>query len=157
MRVPVKTLAALALALGLAACGSPKDDAATDSGASTSEAAAPAAAPSAAATTAAADGKPAAFAQCAACHSTEKGKMGVGPSLAGVYGTKSGEIAGYAFSDAMKSANLTWDDATLDEYLTAPMKKVPGTKMVFAGIQNETEIDNLIAYLKQYGADGKKK
>ena len=64
------------------------------------------------------------FAQCAACHSVEPGKHGVGPSLMGVYGTKSGEIAGYPFSEAMKQANLTWDDATLDTYLTAPMKVV---------------------------------
>jgi cytochrome c len=151
MRVPAMTVAALALALGLAACGTPKDDTSAESGTAattSSEAAAPATAPSAAATTAAADGKPAAFAQCAACHSTEKGKMGVGPSLVGVYGTKSGEIAGYAFSDAMKGANLTWDDATLDEYLTAPMKKVPGTKMTFAGLSDPAARKAVIEYLK---------
>ncbi len=144
MRIPAKTFAAMALALGLAACGAPKDDTATSS----ETAAAPADTASAAATTAAADGKPAAFAQCAACHSTEKGKMGVGPSLAGVYGTKSGEIAGYAFSDAMKNAKLTWDDATLDEYLTAPMKKVPGTKMTFAGLSDPAARKAVIEYLK---------
>ncbi|MFM2302508.1 MAG: hypothetical protein RLZZ84_2244 [Pseudomonadota bacterium] len=143
MRIPAKSFAALALALGLAACGAPKDDAA----AGTSETAATADA-GATAATASADGKPAAFAQCAACHSTEQGKMGVGPSLAGVYGTKSGEVAGYAFSDAMKSANLTWDDATLDEYLTAPMKKVPGTKMTFAGLGDPAARKAVIEYLK---------
>ncbi|MEN9718345.1 MAG: hypothetical protein RIQ99_1223 [Pseudomonadota bacterium] len=142
MHLPAKSFAALALALGLAACGAPKDEAAQGSASET------AAAPAASATTAAADGKPAAFAQCAACHSTEAGKMGVGPSLAGVYGTKSGEVAGYAFSDAMKNANLTWDDATLDEYLTAPMKKVPGTKMTFAGLTDPTARKAVIEYLK---------
>lgn len=143
MRVPAKSVVALCFALGLAACGSPGEDKAT-SGADT--AAAPAS--SAAATTAAADGKPAVFAQCAACHSTEKGKHGVGPSLAGVYGTKSGEIAGFAFSDAMKNANLTWDDATLDKYLTGPMKLVPGTKMTFAGLSDAAKRKEVIEYLK---------
>ncbi|WP_374528560.1 cytochrome c family protein [Novosphingobium sp.] len=146
MRVSAKTAVALALALGLAACGAPKDDAAADSG--SAAAATPAETPAASATTADAGGKPAAFAQCAACHSTEKGKMGVGPSLAGVYGTKSGEIAGYAFSDAMKNANLTWDDATLDKYLTAPMKVVPGTKMTFAGLSDPAARKAVIEYLK---------
>ncbi len=146
MRIPAKTFAAMALALGLAACGAPKDDTANTGTSSETSAAAPA--DTASATVAAADGKPAAFAQCAACHSTEKGKMGVGPSLAGVYGTKSGEIAGYAFSDAMKNAKLTWDDATLDEYLTAPMKKVPGTKMTFAGLTDPAARKAVIEYLK---------
>ena len=145
MRIPAKTFAAMALALGLAACGAPKDDTANTGTSSETSAAAPA--DTASATVAAADGKPAAFAQCAACHSTEKGKMGVGPSLAGVYGTKSGEIAGYAFSDAMKNAKLTWDDATLDEYLTAPMKKVPGTKMAFAGLSKPQDRADILAYL----------
>lgn len=95
-----------------------------------------------------AGGKPAVFAQCAACHSVEKGKHGIGPSLAGVYGTKSGDIPGYAFSDAMKNANLTWDDATLDQYLTAPMKMVPGTKMTFAGLTDAAKRKEVIEYLK---------
>ncbi|MFN3515954.1 MAG: c-type cytochrome, partial [Novosphingobium sp.] len=133
-------LAATTLTLALSACGSPPEEKAADTAAPAADAAAPAAdtaapaaEPTAAATTAA-GGKPAAFAQCAACHAVEPGKHGVGPSLAGVYGTKSGELAGYAFSDAMKAANLTWDDATLDAYLTNPMKMVPGTKMTFAGL-----------------------
>lgn len=74
--------------------------------------------------------------------------MGVGPSLAGVYGTRSGEIAGYAFSDAMKNAKLTWDDKTLDAYLTSPMKLVPGTKMTFAGMSDPAARKDVIAYLK---------
>lgn len=142
MRFTAKIFAATALALALSACGSPPEDKAA--GGDT------AAAPSAAETTAAAaaDGKPAVFAQCATCHATEPGKYGVGPSLAGVYGTKSGEIAGYAFSDAMKKANLTWDDKTLDEYLTNPMKMVPGTKMTFAGLPDAAKRKEVIDYLK---------
>ncbi|MBS0477509.1 MAG: c-type cytochrome [Proteobacteria bacterium] len=139
-------LGAVALSFALAACGSPPADKAADTSASPAAAVADTA--SAAATTAAADAKPAAFAQCAACHSTEKGKMGIGPSLAGIYGTKSGDVAGYAFSDAMKGANLTWDDATLDKYLTAPAKVVPGTKMTFAGLSDPAARQQVIEYLK---------
>ncbi|WP_088311416.1 c-type cytochrome [Novosphingobium sp. B 225] len=144
MRIAAKSVVALTLILGLAACGSPAEDKAAAGADSV------AASPAAAATTAAAaaDGRPAAFAQCVACHSTEKGKMGIGPSLAGVYGTKSGEIAGFAFSDAMKNANLTWDDATLDKYLAAPMKMVPGTKMTFAGLTDAAKRKEVIEYIK---------
>lgn len=136
----ITTLAATTLALALSACGSPPEEKAADT-------TAPAAESTAAATTAA-GGKPAAFAQCAACHAVEPGKHGVGPSLAGVYGTKSGELAGYAFSDAMKAANLTWDDATLDAYLTNPMKMVPGTKMTFAGLPDAAKRKEIIEYMK---------
>lgn len=142
----ITTLAATTLALSLAACGSPPEDKAADA-APAADAAAPAAEPTAAATTAA-GGKPVAFAQCAACHAVEPGKHGVGPSLAGVYGTKSGELAGYAFSDAMKNANLTWDDATLDAYLTNPMKMVPGTKMTYAGLPDAAKRKEIIEYMK---------
>lgn len=142
MRLTTTTLALTGLALALAACGSPSADKAADTSA-------PAAGePSAAATVAEAGAKPAAFGQCAACHSVEPGKHGVGPSLAGVYGTKSGEIAGYAFSDAMKAAKLTWDDATLDTYLTNPMKMVPGTKMTFAGLSDPAKRKEVIEYMK---------
>ena len=94
----ITSATAAALALSLAACGSPSEDKTAEGTATTSEA-------SPAATVA--DAKPAAFGQCAACHAVEPGKHGVGPSLAGVYGTKSGAIPGYDFSDAMKNANLT--------------------------------------------------
>lgn len=143
MRLPVKSFVLAALPLALAACGAPKEDAPADSAAA-SDAAAPAETVAAAP----ADGKPAAFAQCAACHSVEPGKHGIGPSLAGVYGTKSGELAGFAFSPAMKAAGLTWDDATLDTYLTAPMKMVPGTKMTYAGMNDAAKRAEIIAYLK---------
>ena len=147
MRIAARSAIVLTLALGLAACGSPAEDKNAESAADTAGTAA-AASPSAAASTAEAGGKPAVFAQCAACHAVEKGKHGIGPSLAGVYGTKSGELAGFAFSDAMKNANLTWDDATLDKYLTAPMKLVPGTKMTFAGLSDAAKRKEVIEYLK---------
>ena len=143
MRRIGKSLIVLAMAGGLAACGSPQEEAAAPAA---DNAAAPAAETAAAAP--AAGARPVAFAQCATCHAVEAGKHGVGPSLAGVYGTRSGEVAGYAFSTAMKNAGLTWDDATLDEYLTAPMKKVPGTRMAFAGMADPAKRAEIIAYMK---------
>lgn len=91
---------------------------------------------------------PAAFNQCKICHSAEPGKNMVGPSLAGVYGTKAGDVAGYTFSTAMKNSGLTWDDATLMKYLEAPQKVVPGTKMAFAGIKDEAKRKEVVEYLK---------
>ena len=87
------------------------------------------------------------YAQCKICHSTEAGKNGLGPSLKGIVGRKSATVAGFNYSAAMKSANLTWTKPTLTDYLTAPMKKVPGTKMAFAGIANEKNRADVIAYL----------
>lgn len=140
MRLAVPSLAATALALALTACGSPPEDKAAPAGGEATPAAT-----TAAATT---GGPPAAFGQCAACHAVEPGKHGVGPSLAGVFGTKAGDIAGYAFSDAMKASNLTWDEKTLDAYLTNPMKMVPGTKMTYAGMADAEKRKAVIDYMK---------
>jgi cytochrome c len=85
---------------------------------------------------------------CAVCHATEAGKNKIGPSLSGIVGSKSAEVPGFAFSDAMKKADLTWDEATLDTYLTDPKAKVPGTKMIFVGLKKPDEREALIAYLK---------
>ncbi len=87
------------------------------------------------------------FMQCKICHSTEPGKNGLGPSLSGIVGRKSATEASYTYSTAMKGAGLTWTDATLSDYLRAPMKKVPGTKMAFAGMPNDKDRADLIAYL----------
>ena len=101
-----------------------------------------------AAAVAAADAKPAAYAQCAACHAVEPGKHGIGPSLHGVYGTKAGDIPGFAFSEKLKASGLTWDDATLDQWLAGPMKMVPGTKMAYAGMSDPAKRAEIIAYMK---------
>ena len=145
MRTKSKLAAAAALALALTACGGPKQEEApaSDTGAiETGAGAAPAAA------VAAADARPAAYAQCAACHSVEPGKHGIGPSLHGVYGTKAGDIPGYAFSDKLKASGLTWDDATLDKWLAGPMKLVPGSRMTYAGMSDPAKRAEIIAYLK---------
>jgi cytochrome c len=91
------------------------------------------------------------FAKCKACHTVEAGKNKVGPSLAGVVGRKSGMAEGFNYSDAMKNAGLTWDEATLNTYLTSPKKLVSGTKMAFPGLPNEQDRLDVIAYLKSAG------
>ena len=67
-----------------------------------------------------------------------------------------GTYPGYHYSDANKNSGITWDEATLKEYLKDPKAKVPGTKMVFPGLKSDDDIANVIAYLKQFGPDGKK-
>ena len=92
------------------------------------------------------------FAKCMACHTLEAGKNKVGPSLHGIVGRKSGSIEGFSYSDAMKNSGLTWDEATLDKYLTSPKAEVPGNKMVFPGLPKPDDRANVIAYLKEAGA-----
>ena len=87
------------------------------------------------------------FARCAPCHSTAPGEKKVGPSLAGVFGRKSGSEPGYSYSAALKAANITWDEHTLDQFLANPAADVHGTKM-FISIPMATNCENLIAYLK---------
>src|SRR6266436_4212550 len=69
------------------------------------------------------------FGECSGCHATAPGVNKIGPSLAGVVGRRSGTAAGYDYSSAMKSANITWDDGTLDKFLAGPAGFVHGTKM----------------------------
>jgi cytochrome c len=97
------------------------------------------------------------FQKCKACHQIGEGaKIAVGPVLNGVIGRKAGTYPDYSYSDANKNSGLTWDEATLKEYLKNPRAKVPGTKMIFPGLTKQEDIDNVIAYLKQFGPDGKK-
>ena len=97
------------------------------------------------------------FNKCLACHAIgEDAKNKVGPELNGLDGRKSGTAPDYNYSDANKNSGITWDEATLKEYLKNPRAKVPGTKMIFPGLPKDEDIDNVIAYLKQFGADGKK-
>lgn len=85
---------------------------------------------------------------CFICHSAEAGQNKLGPSLFGVVGRPSGTEAGFNYSEAMKNAHLTWDEATLDKYLTDPKATVPGNKMLFIGVKNDDDRKAIIAYLK---------
>lgn len=153
---PVASGEASEAAVAPAASASPSASAsaspsATPSASASAAAAKPAAAPAAAvaaAAVAAPMAAPGAFGICKACHAVEKGKNGIGPSLAGVYGTKAGDVPGYAFSPALKASGLVWNDATLDKWLESPMKMVPGTKMTYSGQSDKAKRAEIIAYLK---------
>jgi cytochrome c len=97
------------------------------------------------------------FTVCRACHQIgEEAKNAVGPVLNGVIGRKAGTYSGYSYSEANKDSGITWDEETFRTYIKDPKAKVPGTKMIFIGIKDDQKISDLIAFLKQYGPDGKK-
>jgi cytochrome c len=91
------------------------------------------------------------FNKCKACHTLVEGKNKVGPSLFGVMGKSAASVNGFKYSKAMKASSLTWDDETLKKFLTKPKSLVPGTRMAFAGLKKEKDIENVIAYLKANG------
>ena len=94
--------------------------------------------------------------KCRACHQIgENAKNMVGRELNGLFGRKAGSAPGFNYSEANKGSGITWDEATFREYIKNPKCKIPNTKMVFAGLSDDQDIDDLIAYLKQYGPDGK--
>jgi cytochrome c len=96
--------------------------------------------------------------KCKVCHQIgPNAKNFVGPSLNGVIGRKTGSEEGYSYTDANKNSGLTWDEVTFKEYITDPKAKIPGTKMIFAGLPKESDRDNLFAYLNQFDAKGNKK
>jgi cytochrome c len=101
--------------------------------------------------TAHAQGDPAAgksvFNKCAVCHTIDPAKKSVGPTLFGVVGRHSASLDGYSYSPAMKTADKTWDAATLDVYLTNPQVVVHGSKMLFPGLPKPEDRANVIAYL----------
>ena len=97
------------------------------------------------------------FLKCKVCHQIGEGaKNAVGPVLNGIEGRLAGTYPDYAYSDANKNSGITWGVGTLKVYLKNPRAKIPGTKMIFPGLPKDEDIDNVIAYLKQFGADGKK-
>jgi cytochrome c len=98
------------------------------------------------------------FNKCLACHAIGEGaKNKVGPELNGLDGRHSGTAPGYSYSAANKNSGITWNKEQFLEYIKDPKAKIPGTKMIFAGIKNEKEADNLWAFLAQYDKDGKTK
>jgi cytochrome c len=98
------------------------------------------------------------FNKCLACHAIGEGaKNKVGPELNGLDGRKSGSVEGYSYSESNKNSGITWSKDTFLDYIKDPKAKIPGTKMIFAGIKNENEANNLWAYLSQFDKDGKQK
>ena len=102
----------------------------------------------------AAEGDPAAgkrvFNQCQACHTMVKGKNGLGPSLYGVIGRKSGTAEGFKnYSPAMQKADIVWTEDKLEKYLADPKGFVPGNRMIFVGLKKDKDRDDVIAFIKQ--------
>src|ERR1700693_1142735 len=98
------------------------------------------------------------FRKCLPCHAIGEGaKNKVGPELNGPDGGKSGTAEGYSYSDANKNSGITWNEAQFKEYIRDPKAKIPGTKMAFAGIKNDKEVNDLWALISQYDKDGKTK
>ncbi len=98
------------------------------------------------------------FRKCLPCHSVgPEARHKIGPVLNGLEGRKSGTIEGYNYSDANKKAEIVWSEESFSDYIENPMRRMPGTKMAFAGIKNSKEIDDLWAYLAQFKPDGSKK
>jgi nitrite reductase (NO-forming) len=87
------------------------------------------------------------YRKCQACHSLDPGKNLVGPSLREIIGRKAGAEQGFNYSPAMKSANITWDVKTLDDYLADPQKVIPGNRMPFPGLESQTDRKDVIAFL----------
>ena len=95
------------------------------------------------------------FRKCAPCHSIGPDAMNkVGPVLNGINGRPAGSIEGFNYSDANKGSGITWGEAVFKEYVKDPRAKVPGTKMVFAGIKSEKEVADLWSYVSQFDKDG---
>jgi cytochrome c len=95
------------------------------------------------------------FNKCLPCHSIgPDAENKIGPVLNGLDGRHSGSVANFSYSDANKNSGIVWGEASFKDYIKDPKAKVPGTKMIFAGVSNPQEVDDLWAYVKQFDADG---
>ena len=98
------------------------------------------------------DGDPAAgekvFRQCQACHVIDAEQNRVGPNLVGIIGRPAGSVEGFKYSDAMANSGIVWDETTIAEYLANPREYVDGNRMAFAGLRNEQQIADVIAYIQ---------
>jgi cytochrome c len=86
------------------------------------------------------------FAPCAACHTERTDALG--PDLKGVFGRKSAAIEDFRYSNAMKRANLVWDEDNLRAYIQDPQAKVKGNRMPYGGMSDPKDVDDVVAYLK---------
>ena len=95
------------------------------------------------------------FKQCQACHSIGPGAQNkIGPELNGLDGRKAGTVPNYSYSDANTNSGITWSEQTFKEYIKDPRAKIPGTKMIFPGVKNEPQANDLWVYIKQFDESG---
>jgi cytochrome c len=95
------------------------------------------------------------FNQCMACHAIGPGaQTKIGPELNGLDGRKAGTVPNFSYSDANSNSGIVWNEASFKDYIKDPRAKVPGTKMIFAGVKNEQQVNDLWAYVSQFDADG---
>lgn len=95
------------------------------------------------------------FHMCSPCHSIGPGAQNkIGPELNGLDGRHSGTVANFDYSDANKNSGVVWNEATFKQYIKSPSAMIPGTKMPFAGIKNQQEINDLWAYISRFDASG---
>lgn len=87
------------------------------------------------------------YARCMACHALAFDR--VGPHHCGLLGRRAGSVPGFAYSAAMRQSHIVWSDKTLDRFLAAPLKMLPGTAMTYAGVPDRQDRADLIAYLRQ--------
>ena len=90
-----------------------------------------------------------AFNKCRTCHEVEREQNKIGPHLVGIFGREAGAVEGFNYSDALKESGVVWDDETIAEYVRNPRDFIPGNRMAFAGIRNEQEVMDLLAYLRE--------
>jgi len=88
------------------------------------------------------------YQKCVSCHNDQVTSADVGPSLKGVYGRKTAALDNFRYSNAMRRADLVWDDANLKEYILNPQGKIKGNRMPFSGFTDPAEVEDVIAYLK---------
>ena len=86
------------------------------------------------------------YARCMACHALARDR--VGPHHCGLFGRLAGSVPGFDYSAAMKHSGIVWNEQSLDRFLAAPTKVVPGSTMTFDSIPDARERADLIAYLK---------
>jgi cytochrome c len=92
---------------------------------------------------------------CLACHSIGPGAQNkIGPELNGLDGRHSGSVSDFIYSDANKNSGIVWNEATFKKYIQNPQGVIPGTKMIFPGVKNEQQVNDLWAYVSQFNADG---
>src|SRR5688572_23883223 len=92
------------------------------------------------------------FNQCKACHAVDEAKNKVGPHLVGIIGRPAGSVEDFKYSDALKESGITWNEETIAAYVADPRGYIKGNRMAFAGLKEEEEIANLLAYLKEESA-----